>query len=160
MKQKIQALIFSVIAGVGLLLPTIVLAQNCGPGQVFDPNYGCVSVGSGRGGVVAQGVNNFSLASLFGTSWLTSGNVTVWGLIVYIIKILLVFSGLIAVGFIIIGGYYYITAGGSSEQAGKGKTTVFNAVIGLVIIILSYVIVNVIVNTISSGFLNTGAPIN
>lgn len=63
-------------------------------------------------------------------------------------NILLPLAGLVAVLFIIIGGYRYIVSAGSEEQAEAGKKTLTNAVIGLVIIILSYVIVTVVATTL------------
>lgn len=71
-------------------------------------------------------------------------------LIAKIISYALYVSGAIAVLFVIVGGYRYLTAGGNEEGAKKGRTTVVNALIGLVIIILAYVIVSVIVNFIST----------
>lgn len=68
------------------------------------------------------------------------------GLIVRVIKIMLGIAFGVAVLFLIIGGFYYITAQGNEESAAKGKQTVINALIGIVIIIMSYVIVNVIAN--------------
>ena len=56
----------------------------------------------------------------------------------------------IAVLFLIIGGFWYITAGGNEEQADKGKKTIVNALIGVVVIVLSYVIVNVVTNLVSN----------
>ncbi len=50
----------------------------------------------------------------------------------------------VAVLFLIIGGFWYITSAGNEETAEKGKGTAVNALIGIVIIILSYVIVNVV----------------
>lgn len=67
-----------------------------------------------------------------------------------IINYALYLSGAVAVLFVIIGGYRYLTAGGNEEGAKKGRTTVTNALIGLVIIILAYVIVNVVVNFITT----------
>lgn len=78
-------------------------------------------------------------------------NYSLSGLIKTIINYMLAFSGLIALGFLIWGGFQYITAGGNEESAEKGKGTVFNAIIGLVIIGLSYVIVNVAMNFIQSS---------
>ncbi len=71
--------------------------------------------------------------------------------ITWIINTMLLFAGIVAVVFTIIGGYQYISAGGNAEQAEKGKTTVINAIIGVVIIILSYVIINVIVNLVGNN---------
>lgn len=56
----------------------------------------------------------------------------------------------IAVLFLIIGGFWYVTSGGNEELAKKGKQTVLNAIIGIVIIILSYVILNVVVNLVGT----------
>lgn len=57
----------------------------------------------------------------------------------------------IAVIFLIIGGFRYITAGGNEESAEKGKSSVINALIGIVIIVLSYVIVNVVANLVTGN---------
>jgi hypothetical protein len=65
--------------------------------------------------------------------------------------ILLPVVGIIAVLFIIIGGFQYMFAGTNEKLAEKGKNTIRNAVIGLVIIILSYVIIVVVVNTIAGA---------
>ncbi len=74
----------------------------------------------------------------------SSANGSVTGLILYVINIMLGIAGLIAVLFLIIGGFWYITSAGNEETAEKGKGTVINAIIGIVIIILSYVVVNVV----------------
>jgi hypothetical protein len=77
------------------------------------------------------------------------GESTLNGFIVTIIGWLLSISGAIAILFVIIGGFRYITSAGNEESAEAGKKTVINAIIGIVVIILSYVIVNVISNTVS-----------
>jgi len=63
-------------------------------------------------------------------------------------------AGLIAVAFIIYGGFRYITSAGNEEAAESGKNTLTNAIIGLVIIILSYVIVAVLINALARGDVN------
>ena len=57
----------------------------------------------------------------------------------------------VAVLFLIIGGFWYITSAGNEETAEKGKSTAINAIIGIVIIILSYVIVNVVASLVSKS---------
>ena len=57
----------------------------------------------------------------------------------------------IAVLFLIIGGFWYITSGGNEETAEKGKNTVVNALIGIVIIVLAFVIVSVVANLVGSA---------
>lgn len=80
---------------------------------------------------------------------------TLQDLIRSIINLALLLAGVVAVIYIIIGGYQYITAGGNPEQAQAAKTTIMNAVIGLVIVFASYVIVNFIfeqvIHRINSG---------
>jgi len=68
-----------------------------------------------------------------------------------IISLLLFVAGAIAVVFVIIGGFLYMTSAGNAEQAEKGQQTLTNAIIGIVIVILSYVIINVVVNFVSGG---------
>ncbi|MBU6447785.1 hypothetical protein KGQ24_03020 [Patescibacteria group bacterium] len=80
------------------------------------------------------------------SSTLTGPN-TVNDLIIKIINVLLSVAAIIAVLFIIIGGFRYITSAGNEEQAEKGRGTLVNAIIGLVIIILAYVIVGIVNNT-------------
>lgn len=64
----------------------------------------------------------------------------------------------IAVLFLIIGGFWYITSAGNEETASKGKSTVINAIIGIIIIVLSYVIVSVISNLVATGGGGATAP--
>jgi hypothetical protein len=57
----------------------------------------------------------------------------------------------VAVLFLIIGGFQVIISGGNPEGQQKGKNTIINAVIGIVIIVLSYVIVNAIASFVSQS---------
>lgn len=52
----------------------------------------------------------------------------------------------VAVIFIIIGGYLYITSHGSQEQTQKAKTTIFWAIGGLILIIAAYAIVRLLMS--------------
>ncbi|HEX5430009.1 MAG TPA: hypothetical protein VFX17_02960 [Patescibacteria group bacterium] len=71
---------------------------------------------------------------------------TIGGTILGIIQILLGIVGLISVAMIIYGGFRYTTAGGNDEVTKSAKKTIINAIIGLVIVILSYVIVTIVTN--------------
>ncbi len=64
----------------------------------------------------------------------------------------------VAVIFLIVGGFRYITAGGNEESVEKGKSSVINALIGIVIIVLSYVIVNVVANLVTGNNSSIGGP--
>ena len=77
-------------------------------------------------------------------------------LIVRIINILLGVAFLIAVLFLVYGGFQYIFSAGNEERAEGGRNTVINALIGVAIIVLSYVIVQIVSRTVSTG--GSGAP--
>jgi uncharacterized membrane protein len=77
-------------------------------------------------------------------------------LIISIINIALGLAFLIAVAVLIYGGFLYIFDAGNEKSSAKGKKTIINAIIGLVIIILSYVIVSVISRTVSN--VGSGSP--
>ena len=65
-----------------------------------------------------------------------------------IINILLFVAGMMAVVFLIIGGYQYLTSAGNEGAAEKGRKTLLNAIIGIVVIVMAYAIVNVVSNTL------------
>jgi len=73
------------------------------------------------------------------------------GFIMKIINIALAVAGLIAVLFLIIGGFRYITSAGNEETAEQAKKIITNAIIGVVVIILSFVIVRVISNALANN---------
>ena len=88
------------------------------------------------------------------------------GLLHEVILFILGLAGLVAVLFIIIGGYQYIMSGANEGLAKKGKTTLTNAVIGLIIIILSYTVISIVYTTLTrnscggfGGCINTIPPL-
>ncbi len=100
---------------------------------------------------VQSGLSTANIAQYFGFGGGgLSSSATLTDLIANGVKLFLTFSGAVAVVFVIIGGFYYLTAQGNEEQAEKGKTTLVNAIIGVVIIIMAYVIINVITNLVST----------
>jgi Ca2+/H+ antiporter len=70
-----------------------------------------------------------------------SGTLTVADLINDIISWVLGISGAIAVLFLILGGLQYVTSSGNKDKAEQAKQTILYAVIGLIVITLSFVIV-------------------
>jgi len=50
-------------------------------------------------------------------------------------------AGILAVIYLVYAGIIYITAGGNPDAAKKGQQGIINAIIGIVIIVLAYVIV-------------------
>jgi hypothetical protein len=72
----------------------------------------------------------------------------IWKIVLNVVELMLQLVGYISVGFIIAGGFKYITSSGSSDGMAKAKRTITNAIIGLVISIFSVAIVNVVVNAL------------
>lgn len=66
---------------------------------------------------------------------------TYLGIVVNIITALIVIAGLIM---IVIGGYIYMTAGGSAERVGMAKTFIGSALLGIVLALAAVAILNVI----------------
>ncbi len=67
-----------------------------------------------------------------------------YNVIMAVISLILGFAGSVAMLFLIIGGFYYVTAGMNEDLAKRGKLYVKNSIIGLIIIVLSYTIISVI----------------
>ncbi len=86
----------------------------------------------------------------FGNDSIANAN-SAGGLAIKIIRFLLYFAGIVAVIMIIIGGYQVLTAAGNDTQAANGKKTLTNAIIGLIIIILAYVIVQAVIGFVTKG---------
>jgi len=63
-----------------------------------------------------------------------------------VVNVLLYVIGAVAVIMIVIGGIRYTTSNGDSSQVTSAKNTILYAVVGLVIALLAYAIVNFVVN--------------
>lgn len=80
---------------------------------------------------------------------LTNNEDGIRGAIITLINYLLGFMGLIATIAIIIGGFYYLTSGGDDAGAEQGKNIIKYAAIGIIIILLSYAIVNFLLDALT-----------
>ncbi|HEU5121382.1 MAG TPA: hypothetical protein VFT59_00925 [Candidatus Saccharimonadales bacterium] len=72
----------------------------------------------------------------------------IWKIVLNVIEIMLQLVGLISVGYIITGGFKYLTSTGTADDIVKARKTITNAIVGLVISIFSVAIVNVVAGTI------------
>ncbi len=70
-------------------------------------------------------------------------------------QIILGLVGSLALLFFIYGGVIFLISGGSSDRITKGKTIIQNAVIGLLIVFLSYAIIQFVMTTF--GFNGVGS---
>lgn len=80
----------------------------------------------------------------------TKGGIStfIWTIVLNVIELMLQLVGYIAVGFIIVGGFKFLTSVGSPDGIAKSRKTITNAVVGLIISLFSVAIVNVIVGAL------------
>lgn len=82
--------------------------------------------------------------------FIISSDVSLTQVIRNVLSWVLLLGGAIAVIYLVYGGILYITAGGDAEKATKGRTAIVNAIIGIIIIALAYVIVQFVGNALTS----------
>lgn len=71
------------------------------------------------------------------------------GVFTTIVNILLYIIGAIAVIMLIIGGIRYVTSGGDSAAVTGAKNTILYAIIGIIVAILAYAIVNFVLTSLT-----------
>ena len=86
----------------------------------------------------------------------TEGNSSLMGMIQVVINVLLSVIGVVAVLVIILGGVQYTTSLGDAGKVKKAKDTIMYGIIGLVIALLAFAIVNFVLGGIFGGGNNSG----
>lgn len=78
-----------------------------------------------------------------------------------IISVVLGILGILAVAYIIYGGFMFTTAAGDPAKTKKARETIMYGVIGLVVALLAFAIVNFVLTSVFSGSAaNSGAAAN
>ncbi|MFH0834262.1 MAG: pilin [Patescibacteria group bacterium] len=72
-------------------------------------------------------------------------------LVLKIVNWFMFFLGLIATGFLVYGGFLYITSAGGDENIKQAKKILIYSAVGIIVIILSAVLVNALVNMLATG---------
>jgi len=91
------------------------------------------------GANAARGADQAS--SLFGTT----------GIFTTITNVMLFIVGAISVIMIVIGGLRYVLSGGNSGNVTAAKNTILYAVVGLIIAIMAYAIINFVITSFTPG---------
>lgn len=73
------------------------------------------------------------------------------GVVSQISSILLFIVGIVAVIMIVVGGFRYIISGGDASQVQAAKNTILYALVGVIIAILAYAIVNFVMGVFLPG---------
>ncbi len=61
---------------------------------------------------------------------------------------LMLLVGIVGTGVFIWGAYMYMAASGSPQQMERGKTTMFSAVAGVVLVLSAFTVTNLVINAI------------
>lgn len=126
MKKKLQLFAVSVLMMLGLA------------GAALQPVYADCDPGAGvAGGVGCAGDGSSQPQKLFGSD----------GIFTKVINFLLFFVGVVSVIMIIYGGIQYTTSAGDSGKVTSAKNTILYAIVGLIVSILAYAIVNFVTTT-------------
>jgi len=69
-----------------------------------------------------------------------------------IIQAVLGFVGAVMLVIIVYAGYLWLTAGGKEDQVVKAKAYIRNSIIGLIIVLTSFLIVNFVIDRLEAAF--------
>ena len=73
-----------------------------------------------------------------------------------VINLMLFIVGVLAIFMMIYGGIRYVLSGGDNGKVKDAKNTILYAIVGLVVAILGYAIVNWVVSVVGAGATTTG----
>ena len=103
------------------------------------------STATPTGSPIKKGINDAKAT----TGMKAEGEADVNNVVQTIITILIWLVGVLAVIMIIYGGIIYTTSGGDPGKVKKGKDTIIYGIVGLIIAILAFVIVNFVINVVT-----------
>lgn len=139
MIKKIKNFIIAGIVGMTLALPGAALVA---PAAVFAATNAtnitgplCKGINDAAGGSGGSGCES-SVDAKGSLSKIAQEVVNIFSIII----------GIVAVIMILVGGFKYITSGGSQEKVGSAKNTIIYALIGLIIVALAQFIVHYVLN--------------
>lgn len=82
----------------------------------------------------------------------TAGVSNVESFIKSVITLLAGLAGLVATGFLVVGGFSYITSSGNPEHLDRAKRTIMFSMLGLAITIGAFVISNIVTSLATNAF--------
>jgi len=141
MKRKVVSLIASFALFAGVAGAAVLPAEQVHAVNVFEKSCGGGGNASGGGGAAGGGGG----ASAGSSAVCGSQGDDLPAMIKNVVNVLLYLVAMIAVVVIIIGGIRYTTSNGDSGAIKSAKDTIMYAVIGLVVAILSFAIVNFVI---------------
>ncbi len=141
MKRKLQTIFIGLVTALGITLSS--LALPVGAAGIFGGCTGGTAPTASGGNSTAQTSAN----TLCGVTTKDSAP----DIIRNVINLILIVLGMVAVIMIVIGGIRYTTSNGDSSSVKAAKDTILYAVVGLVVAIMSYAIVNFVLGRFSGS---------
>lgn len=136
MKKKLLAILGALTLGVGVIhgVPTVpAMAANCDPSFLgFQAWYSGLAMDSNCNIDSSKYKDKDGLSKL------------IWTIVLNIMLDISIAVGILATGFVMYGGYLYIMSRGEPDKTAKGKITIRNAAIGIIIAVGAGVIVGTI----------------
>ena len=119
-------------------------------GQILTGAATAVTLAAGRVMAAPMEYENPALAGAEAAraSGMPSELIGATGVFTRIANTVLFAVGIISVIMLIYGGLRYVVSGGDSKKVTDAKNTIMYAIIGLIIAILSYAIVNFVINAV------------
>jgi len=110
--------------------------------------------------VFAQPVDTFGLDPVKAGLNGNLGNQSIQKTIASIINVALSLLGIVAVVIILMGGFKWMTAGGSEEKTGDAKKIIFSGIIGLAIIMSAWALATFVIAQLSKATNPTGTGVS
>ena len=139
LKSLLLTLVFGLSFGAPALVPAVASAV-CQGGNVIQTGVGTgidQATGAAEGSACAASTDN--------------GTGTLQAVARKAVNLFSVLVGIVAVIFVIYGGFRYITSGGDSSNVGNAKNTLIYAIVGLVIVALAQLIVRYVLSAASDA---------
>ena len=131
------------VVNAGVCAVTSILFGDCSSGSISALNG--LNGATLDGGGAAEGLEVFEDSYRGNTYDSAIGMITGWT------NFALPFVSVIAIVALIYAGFLYLTSFGNDEQSGKAKKIIIWVVLGIVLIISAYAIVNTLIETDNSG---------
>lgn len=103
-----------------------------------------------RGSLDVPGMFIVSINDILGCA-IKTGDIKLWMIpyyIRYILELIIGLAGLVSVGGIVYGGYFYLFSG-ITEDKEQGKNAIKNAIIGIVLSLTAWAIVNIVISLVT-----------
>lgn len=149
MKKKILAFILCLAASIGVLFPS---GNVFADGEGSSCNVEFLGLRPWYYGLKMDGNCNIESPEL-GSDAGTAGDslaTFIWTIILNVLVDLFTVAGVVALGFVIYGGYLFLRSGGDVAFATKGRKTLTAALVGLLVVTLANVISRLITMVITA----------